>query len=193
MAILNLIPYEGSIKIDGVEARDIPPDMVHRVFTVIPQRPILVPSATIRQNLVLEEIMFDHTRNDDVIQIDQILFYLGLSEIITQSGGMHAPFSRLRLTPSQLQRFAVAQGLMKYFYLPSRMVLNDSSANIVDAESLERISYVTREIFGWTGSTVIQTASDMPLLQRGTWLGFIRRGEIRHAAWYTGPGSGPGN
>lgn len=184
MSLLNLVPYEGSITIDGVEARNIPAHRLNEVFTVIPQLPILLPFATVRQTLVPDEILVDQQKTENEQVITTILYALGLFKVINDNGGLQQEFSKLRLTAAQLQRVAVAQGLIKYRFRPSAIVLNDSALNTLDIDSLMRMDSVTREIASFSGSTVIQTASTFQALERGTFLAYISDGKVRQANWF---------
>lgn len=188
MAILNMVPYEGSILIDGVEAREVPADKRNWTFTVIPQLPVSLPFGTIRQNLVPDEIRFDYNRLDNTDAFEQILYSLGLLKAVQRSGGLHANFSNLRLTPAQMQRFALTQALMKYFFSPSKFILNNNAMNHVDAETLSLMDRASRETCRLTGTTLIQTSSNMQAVERGTMLSFIADGEVRRANWFTGNG-----
>lgn len=187
MAIQGLIPYDGSIKIDGIEVREIPSDKIRHAFTVIPQSPVIIRNGTIRQNLVPQELLSRELRNDHEFQRDllTILISLGLANIIEQCGGVAAPFSKLRLTHAQLQRFAMAQGIMKFYFGATRFVLIDSALSTVDSETLMRMLDVSRRSFGYAGATIIQTASYLPLLQNGSWLATINGdGLVQEARWF---------
>lgn len=188
MAMQGMIPYEGSIIIDGIEAREVPSDKIRDAFTVIPQAPVIIRNGTIRQNLIPHEVVLDAVRDDIEFQRDilTILIDMGLTRVIEQCGGLNAQFSKLRLTKAQLQRFAMAQGLMKFYFKATRFVLNDSALSTVDSETLSRMSEVSKRSFRFAGATVIQTASHLPALEDGSWLATINGdGLVREATWFT--------
>ncbi|CEJ92325.1 hypothetical protein VHEMI07985 [[Torrubiella] hemipterigena] len=165
LSMILLLPYEGSIKIDGVEARDIPRDKFKQIFTIIPESPVTFQSASIRQNLLTDEIidptradaplnpdgirfLFDDDMDERLTLITKVLHGVGLSDIVRDSGGVDAKFSNLVLSPTQRQKFSLAQGLAKHYATRTKMAIIDSATSHVNTEGLERMNSLIDEILG---------------------------------------------
>lgn len=196
MSLILLLPYEGSIKIDGIEARNIPRDRFKTIFTIIPELPVVFPSASIRQNLLTDEIMdpsladailnpdgilflFDNDMDERLTVITKLLRGVGLLDIVRDAGGVDAKFSNLVLSPTQRQKFSLAQGLAKYYATRTKMTIIDSTTSHVNTEGLERMNSLIDEVLGAVSDCmVITTASNSDAIEGSQYVARITGGTV---------------
>lgn len=196
LSMILLLPYEGSIKIDGIEARDIPRDKFKEIFTIIPESPVTFPSASIRQNLLTDEILdpsradaalnadgirflFDNNMDERLTLIAKLLHGVGLSDIVRDAGGVNTKFSSLVLSPTQRQKFSLAQGLAKYYAMRTKMAIVDSTTSRVNAEGLERMNSLIDEILGVNPDCMVITlASHADAIEGSQYVARIAGGRV---------------
>lgn len=139
LAILNMLPYQGSITIDGIEVKTIPsPDLRARI-NVIPQEVILLPGS-VRQNLKSDEFFLPPNTivipGQGVVKaysdiLERILKRLALWGIIESCGGLDADIFDIPLTPTQEYKFSIAQALTRFFFTQSKVTLVDNVTSLV--------------------------------------------------------------
>ncbi|CEJ94475.1 hypothetical protein VHEMI10002 [[Torrubiella] hemipterigena] len=154
LAILNMLPYKGSITVDGIEVRTIPsPDLRSR-FTIIPQEVLIFPGS-VRQNLNSDEFFTppktivvpgegEVKAHSDILE--RILKRLGLWGIIKGCGGLDADMSEIPLTPSQEYRFSIAQALTRFFFTQSKVTLVDNVTSLVPHSDCVMMRQAMREL-----------------------------------------------
>ncbi len=137
----------GTVRIDGVDLRQLPADELRRRISYVPQRPCLFPGS-LRDNLLLANPLASDEK------IDATLAWVGLTdEIAALPCGLDGP-----LGPAGLElatgpfgyRFAIAQALL----VGSRIILIDEIPNaVLDAA----VGDVVRKVIGLSaeGRTVI--------------------------------------
>lgn len=181
LALLSFIPYTGSIKVNGLEARSIPRHMIPELFTVITQTPVVFRTATIYQNLMPNRLP-ESVRGSNGYKyiLNRVLFGVGLKTVVDRNGGLNSRFSRLNLSYEQLQRFSVAQGLVSYCFTQTPFVLIDGITNDVDAATLARMRAIMREVFTMGNSIVISTAHYTASVSGLPWIGQLSEGELSH-------------
>ncbi|CEJ87451.1 hypothetical protein VHEMI04419 [[Torrubiella] hemipterigena] len=196
LSMILLLPYEGSIKIDGIEARDIPRDKFKQIFTIIPESPVVFPSCSIRQNLLTDEIidpvradaalnpdgirfLFDDNMDERLTLITKVLRGVGLSDIVTNSGGVDSKFSSLVLSPTQRQKFSLAQGLAKHYATRTKMAIIDSTTSHVNTAGLERMISLIDEILGVDPDCMVITlASHSDAIEGSQYVARIAGGRV---------------
>ena len=114
----------GTVRIDGVDMRQLPLDELRRRISYVPQRPRLFPG-TLRENLLLANPL----ASDD--KITAALRWVGLEdEIMAMGGGLDRTLSAAELdqpAPPFAFKFAIAQAVL----VGSRLVLVDEIPNAV--------------------------------------------------------------
>lgn len=176
-SLLNLVPYTGSIKIDGLEVRNIPRPEFRTRFTVIPQKPVVFSAMTVRQNLIPEEMLTDIVDEDKLrIVIEYILDEVGLWHHVYQHGDTSIPLQDLKLSPGQLQLFSLAQALVFHFVNRSKIVLIDAATSNVDREMRQCMQRIIREIF--PDSTLITVANHPSIVAGASLIGQIANGNV---------------
>lgn len=175
-ALLNLVSYTGSIKIDGIEMREIAHRELRSRITVIPQNPVIFPG-TVRENLLPEELIAKNANKKMyTIVIDHILDSVGLLYSVRQCGGILTQFADLNLSAQQLQRFSLAQALMSQFLSQSKILLIDNATSSVDTDTREDMEQIIRDIFG--ACAIVTAAYNPAAVQTAKVIGIVRQQQI---------------
>lgn len=172
--------YTGSIKIDGIEVRDIAPDVLQSRITIITQEPVVFPG-TIRQNLIPDEFLVENIdENLYLVPIYYILDGVQLLSHIELHGDLDLPLADLNLSPSQLQRFSLAQALMSHFIAQltkkKKIVLVDDATSNVDRETRECMAKIMKEIF--LDCSIIKVSQRRPEASGAAFVGQLRNGRL---------------
>lgn len=171
--LLGFLPYQGSLRINGVELREMGRAYWHRQIAWLGQNPQL-PADTLRDNIV----MGSARRDDD---LDTLLDECGVSEFLPRlSAGVQTPVGDdgAGLSVGQAQRIALARAL----YKPARLLLLDEPAASLDSRSEQHvmraldkasrrqttlmITHQLDQLQHWDAIWVMQ---DGRLVQQGSW------------------------
>lgn len=173
-AIAGLLPYEGSLQINGIELHDLDISHWHRLLSWVGQNPQL-PAATLRENVTLAHPQASATQLQSALDSAWVSEFIprlpqGIDTVIGDQA--------TRLSVGQAQRIAVARALL----VPCRLLLLDEPAASLDSYSEQRVmqtlsqaslqqttllvTHQLTEIADWDAIWVMQ---DGKLVEQGTY------------------------
>jgi len=120
--LVRFLDYTGSYRVNGIEARDLPPAEVRRIVGLCEQRPWLFDD-TIRQNLLFAK---DTATDDDLLDV---LARVGLADWVLRRGGLDARVGErgALVSGGQAQRIALARALLADFPV---LIVDEPTANV---------------------------------------------------------------
>jgi len=130
-ALLGFLPYEGSLRVNGIELSAIDPDSWRNAISWVGQNPQL-PAATLRENVLLSRPDASEAALQAALDKAWVSEFLPLlpEGLETQPGDQ-----AVRLSVGQAQRVAVARALLSSCQL---LLLDEPSASL-DAHSEQRV------------------------------------------------------
>lgn len=169
--LLNLImgnypDYEGSLTIGGKEIKNVDPDSVFDVVSVVQQN-VFIFDDTIRQNIC----MF---KKFDGEQVERAVQMAGLSQLIREKGETYAcGEGGAHLSGGEKQRISIARSLLRR----SPVLLVDEATSALDAETAEGVIRSILEIDGLT-RLVVTHKLDEKVLSRFDGIIVMRNGRV---------------
>ena len=130
-ALLGFLPYEGSLRVNGIELSALEPDSWRNAISWVGQNPQL-PAATLRENVLLSRPDASEAALHAALDKAWVSEFLPLlpEGLETQPGDQ-----AVRLSVGQAQRVAVARALLSSCQL---LLLDEPSASL-DAHSEQRV------------------------------------------------------
>lgn len=157
--LVNLMPRlfdatSGSVRMDGVDVRELHPDLLWGHIGLVPQRPYLF-SGTVRSNLLYGKP--DATEDElwDALRIAQARDFVAEME-----GGLDAPISQggTNVSGGQRQRLAIARALVKR---PELYIFDDSFSSLDTGTDARLRQALKRSTAGATLVVIAQRVSSI--------------------------------
>jgi len=171
--LLGFLPYQGELRVNGHELRDISRDSWQQQLAWVGQNPTL-PATTLRENLLLNSTVDETTLN-------RVLECAGVNAFLARlPQGLDTPLGEggFGLSVGQAQRIAVARALLK----PARLLLLDEPGSGLDSQSEQHvmnalqqaatqqttlmITHQLHDLASWDEVWVMQSGQ---LVQQGSW------------------------
>ena len=172
--LLNLLMasysnYEGSIRLDDTELREISSDNLYEIQSII-QQSVFVFNATIRDNIT----MFRTFPEEEIAKAIQLS---GLSALIEEKGADYlCGENGSGLSGGEKQRVSIARSLLK----KSQVLLVDEATASLDPETAHQVSNAILNLENIT-SIVVTHSLDESLLKRYDGILTLKNGEIIEA------------
>ncbi|MCG7364790.1 cysteine/glutathione ABC transporter permease/ATP-binding protein CydD [Pantoea sp. ACRSH] len=171
--LLGFLPYQGSLRVNGVELREMSRAYWQRQIAWLGQNPQL-PAGTLQENIVMGN------RRDE-IDLHALLSDCGVSEFLPRlSAGLQTPVGDdgAGLSVGQAQRIALARTL----YKPARLLLLDEPAASLDSRSEQHVMraldsasrrqttlMITHQLDALQQWDAVWVMQDGRLVQQGCW------------------------
>lgn len=155
-ALVGFLDYRGSVRFDGVEARDMPLRVLRRKVVLIEQNPHLFDQS-LRHNLSFAN---PNATDEDLMAA---LSSVGLAEWALERGGLDSPIGEAGALVSggQAQRIALARGFLAKAPV---IVLDEPTAN-VDRAIAEQLMLDLLTSIGREGPSIAIIISHVPVDQ----------------------------
>lgn len=167
-ALAGFLPYDGSLRVNGVELRELNPESWRRLLSWVGQNPQL-PAATLRENVLIA------APDADEAQLQRALDRAWVSEfvdLLPQGIDTAIGDQANRLSVGQAQRVAVARALLT----PCRLLLLDEPAASLDAHSEQRVMQALTEAS--TQQTTLMVTHQLEGLQGWDAIWVMHEGQI---------------
>ncbi|WP_428945718.1 heme ABC transporter permease/ATP-binding protein CydD [Pantoea sp. FN060301] len=173
-ALLGNLPYQGSLRVNGVELRDLHPDFWHQQLAWVGQNPHL-PARTLRENIVMNG-------DDSPQQLEQVMALAGVTEFVSRlSQGLESETGEQagNLSVGQAQRIAVARAL----YRRCKLLLLDEPGASLDSHSEQRVDEALLKA-SFSQTTLLIT-HQLDRLEKWDEIWLMREGKIIQRGPYT--------
>ncbi|GAM59350.1 transport ATP-binding protein cydD [Vibrio ishigakensis] len=163
-ALLGFLPYQGSIKVNGVELSELNLEQYRDAISWVGQNPLLV-HGTIEENLNLSEKPFSKEQISSAIidaHADEFVDHLGLDYAISdRSGG---------LSVGQAQRIALARAILqqgKFWILDEPTASLDAQSEKLINQSLDKVLEAQTTLMVTHQLNNLQKMDQILVLERG--------------------------
>lgn len=173
-ALSGFLSYQGSLRINGVELRDLSPESWRKHLSWVGQNPQL-PAATIRENVLLARPNASEQELRAALDSSWVSEFLPL---LPQGVDTPVGDQAGRLSVGQAQRVAVARALLN----PCKLLLLDEPAASLDAHSEQRVMQalkaaskrqttlmVTHQLEDLADWDTIWVMQDGQIIEQGSW------------------------
>lgn len=148
LTILHLLEHSGVVRIDGLDIRRVPRNMLRSRITTITQSGIELPGS-VRFNINPwggTQLGQAAVTDDMIIAVLQHIGS-GLWEVIESRGGLDAEMNKLQLSQGQKQLIQLARAVIHKQSFASKIVLVDEGSASLDQDSESRVQTLMDEEF----------------------------------------------
>ncbi|KAJ6785361.1 hypothetical protein PWT90_03236 [Aphanocladium album] len=170
LTLLGLEDYSGTISIDTLNTRSVPPQVLRSRITTIPQDGLEL-HGSVRLNLDPLSIIEPHFSDMDLLNV---LERVGLWDIVSRQGGLDSNISLMRFTPVQRQLFGLARAALHRRRTGSNIVLIDKATSNLEGDQERRMQdFMDGEFATCTVVTIadrmttVETADHLCILEAG--------------------------
>lgn len=153
--IAGLQPYDGSVVIDGVEARAITQRRRARIVSLVPQRPTFPDGMTVGDYVLLGRTphigYFDVETRTDRMAVTRALVRLGVADF--------APRTLSSLSGGEQQRVVLARSLAQ----EASVLLLDEGTSALDVGAQQEVLDLVDDLRNSEGLTVVSAMHDLML------------------------------
>lgn len=163
-AVLGILPYEGSIKINGREVREMDPQNIRQHIENITQEPLDL-AGTVHDNLFIYE--FRNLEIRGPVHHEVTAFLLAELDILDAIINItyDTPFSQLRLSYGQRQGLSIARTTLHKLQTSNGILLMDDACGRIDEQAAEIYRGVVSQCFDGTTRLIVETAdTDLELI-----------------------------
>ncbi|MBF0390843.1 MAG: ABC transporter ATP-binding protein, partial [Desulfamplus sp.] len=171
--LINLIPRiydidQGSIKVDGMDIKDISIQALRRAISFVPQEPFLF-SGTIKDNIMFGDVDADLDKIAKALEMAQLTdtivsFPKDIDTIIGEKGVM--------LSGGQKQRIAIARAFLKL----SPILILDDPISQVDMQTASKIIKIVESLAGKV--TVLVASHRFSIFKRADHIIVLDKGRV---------------
>lgn len=176
-AILNCLPYTGSIKIGGVETLAIPLQELRSRITTCTSHWLELPG-NIGQNLMPWRFDEGHEDHIDIGTAKKVLVDTELWEYIQKMGGLLSPMQDTELSEDQRTRFSLARLIFHHLQYRNKVVIIDDFMTNVDETTRRKLTQLVSKYF--STSTVLMLCDDINSVGDVDVVRFIENGRIEN-------------
>lgn len=168
LALIGKREYKGSIRIDGVEARDLSYDAISNLVSILPQDPVAIPG-TFEDNLFLTQYTDPNRELEPVDDfLTGILEKLDLVHLTEPDGeGFDSLVSQMMLSEGQIALLNLARCAIDVLGKQTRVVVIDDMFSKLDDEYADRAKDFIQNAFKACIVLVAETNSESHLQVKG--------------------------
>lgn len=146
LAILGFIPYEGCIKIDGIDLSAVPLDTLRSRIVTISQDQIAF-DASVRTNLLPFTLpAADESRTRDG-ELQELLSRLDIWSHVEEHGGLGANIEDVGYSKGEMQLFCIARAALRCQDTGSKVVLMDEATSSVETGREKATQEIMKQYF----------------------------------------------
>lgn len=170
----NYTGYEGSVKMDGKELRQVNPDSIFEVVSVIQQNVFIFDDTLLRNICMFKEFPKE--------QVESAVRRAGLAQLLEERGGdCLCGEGGSNLSGGEKQRISIARSLLK----KSQVLLADEATSSLDAETADTVTGALLDIEGVT-RLVVTHKLDERALRRFDEIVVMKNGKVVEQGTFDG-------